>query len=98
MTANDHAAAGVDPIRAFVRVEQHQTTRGLEETMTRVEQLEQAIEQLKPEEFAQLRDWLLDRDWAAWDQQLQEDITAGRLDKLADEALAEHACGETTEL
>ena len=66
--------------------------------MTRVEQLEQEIEKLRPEEFAQLRNWLLERDWAAWDQQLEEDVAAGRLDKLAEDALAEHARGETTEL
>ena len=32
--------------------------------MTRVEQLEQEIAKLKPDEFAQLRDWLLEQDWA----------------------------------
>ena len=66
--------------------------------MTRVEQLEHEIEKLQPEEFAQLRDWLLERDWMAWDRQLEEDVAAGRLDTLAEEALAEHARGETTEL
>ena len=66
--------------------------------MTRVEQLEQEIEKLKPEEFAQLRDWLLEKDWTVWDRQLEEDVAAGRLDELAEEALAEHARGETTEL
>jgi hypothetical protein len=66
--------------------------------MTRVEQLEQEIEKLPPEEFAQLRNWVLEKDWAAWDRQFEEDVAAGRLDKLADEALAEHARGETTEL
>jgi hypothetical protein len=69
-----------------------------EEEMTRVEQLEQEIEKLQPEEFAQLRDWLLEKDWVAWDRQLEEDVAAGRLDKLAEEALAEHGRGETTEL
>lgn len=66
--------------------------------MTRVEQLEREIEKLKPEEFAQLRDWLLEKDWSAWDRQLEEDVASGRLDKLAEDALAEHARGETTEL
>jgi hypothetical protein len=72
--------------------------KAFEVEMTRVEQLEQEIEKLKPEEFAQLRDWLLEKDWTAWDRQLEEDVAAGRLDKLAEEALAEHARGETTEL
>ena len=66
--------------------------------MTRVEQLEREIEKLKPEEFAKLRNWLLEKDWTAWDRQLEEDVAAGRLDKLAEDALAEHARGETTDL
>lgn len=31
--------------------------------MTRVEQLEQQIVQLDPEEFTQLREWLMEQDW-----------------------------------
>jgi len=31
--------------------------------MTKVEQLEQQIQQLSPSEFAELRAWLLDQDW-----------------------------------
>jgi hypothetical protein len=38
-----------------------------------------------------------DVDWQAWDQELERDVAAGRLDKFADEALAEFERGETTE-
>ena len=56
--------------------------------MTRVEQLEQEIAKLNPEEFVKLRDWLLEQDWAEWDRQIEQDMRAGRLDaalKRADE-------------
>ena len=31
----------------------------------------------------------------AWDRQIEADIKAGRLDRLAEEALAEHRAGKT---
>jgi hypothetical protein len=66
--------------------------------MGKVEKLEQQIEALSPEELAQFRAWFLDFDWAAWDAQLEGDIQAGRLDALAEKALAEHAARKTTRL
>jgi hypothetical protein len=41
--------------------------------MTRVEQLEQQIVQLDPEEFVQLREWLMEQDWSEWDRQIERD-------------------------
>ena len=66
--------------------------------MTRVEALEREVEKLTPAELASFRTWFAEFDWQLWDRQLEEDIAAGRLDKLAAEALAEHERGETTEL
>ena len=63
--------------------------------MTRVEHLEQEIARLNPEEFTQLREWLLERDWAEWDRQIERDSAAGRLDGLMKRALADHAAGKT---
>ncbi len=57
--------------------------------MTRVESIEQEVEQLSPEELAAFRAWFVERDWQAWDQELERDVAAGRLDKFGDEALAE---------
>ena len=64
----------------------------------KLEQLEQQIEALSPEELAQFRAWFLDFDWAAWDAQLESDIRAGRLDALAEKALADHVARKTTRL
>jgi hypothetical protein len=40
----------------------------------------------------------VERDWQAWDREFERDVTAGRLDRLADEALADLDSGKTTEL
>lgn len=66
--------------------------------MTRVEQLEQEIAKLSPDEFAQLRDWLLEQDWEEWDRQIEQDSAAGKLDGLMKQALADHAAGKSRPL
>lgn len=66
--------------------------------MTKVQELETEIEKLSPEEFAQLRDWVLEQDWAAWDRQIERDVAAGKLDRLMQQALADHAAGKSRPL
>jgi hypothetical protein len=63
--------------------------------MTRVEQLEQRIVELNPDEFAQLREWLMEQDWADWDRQIERDAASGKLDRLVKQALADHAAGKS---
>jgi hypothetical protein len=66
--------------------------------MGNVEKIERQIEALSPEELAQFRAWFLEFDWAAWDRQLAVDVQAGKLDRLAQQALRDHAAGKTTPL
>ena len=66
--------------------------------MRNVEQIEQEIRGLSREEFAELRDWLLQQDWAAWDTQIASDSAAGRLDKLKADALADYQARRTRPL
>ena len=66
--------------------------------MTRVEEIEEKIEKLSPAEIAEIRDWLLERDWDYWDQQIEADAAAGKLQDLFDQALAAHRAGESTEI
>ncbi|MGH8926180.1 MAG: hypothetical protein ACRDWA_16345 [Acidimicrobiia bacterium] len=66
--------------------------------MSRVEKVEKAVQGLSPEELAEFRDWFVEYDWAVWDQQLERDVKAGKLEALADEALGEHASGNTQPL
>ena len=66
--------------------------------MSRVEKIERAIEALRPEELAEFRRWFAEFDNALWDAQIEADAKAGRLDALAQEALAAYERGETREL
>jgi hypothetical protein len=66
--------------------------------MTRVEALEQEVENLTPEELAAFSDWFAEFDWQAWDRELEKDVAAGRLDRFAAEVLEEHRRGKTTEI
>jgi hypothetical protein len=61
--------------------------------VSKVERIENEVQ--GPEELAEFRNWFLAFDWAAWDRQFEQDIRAGKLDALADEALREHAAGKT---
>ena len=40
----------------------------------------------------------LEADWEAWDRQLEEDVKAGKLDQLAEEALEDLRAGRCTDL
>ncbi|MEX2399241.1 MAG: hypothetical protein WD423_00620 [Rhodothermales bacterium] len=66
--------------------------------MTRVQKIEQEIEELRPKELAELRRWFAEYDNARWDEQIEADAQAGRLDALATEALDAYRRGETREL
>jgi hypothetical protein len=59
--------------------------------MTIVEKIQSDIKALSPEDYAALRQWFLERDWVAWDSQLEKDIAEGKLDFLLEEAYAEKA-------
>lgn len=63
-----------------------------------IEQIENAILNLSETDFTKLRNWLLDLDYQQWDQQLEQDINEGKLDALAQEALAEFEAGYYQEL
>ena len=66
--------------------------------MSKVEQLEQQIQTLSPEELAQFRAWFAEFDWEMWDRQLERDVASGKLDELAEKALRDHASGKSTPL
>ena len=63
-----------------------------------IQDLEQAISQLSQKELTEFRAWFAGFDAEAWDKQLQNDVAAGRLDSLADEALRDLREGRTTAL
>ena len=65
-------------------------------SMGKVESIEQQIQALSPEDLAEFRAWFREFDWAAWDRQLERDVSSGKLDALAEKALRDHASGKTT--
>lgn len=66
--------------------------------MSEVQEIEQAIERLSSQKLAELRRWFAEFDANAWDEQIEADAAAGKLDALADEALAEYHSGQAREL
>lgn len=61
-------------------------------------ELEKTITGLLPEDLSKFRSWFLEFDAERWDEQLEKDVVAGRLDDLADRAIREHQNGESTGL
>jgi hypothetical protein len=59
--------------------------------MRRLEDLKRQVQGLSPEELAEFRTWFLEWDWATWDEQLERDVRDGRLDRMADKAVRDHA-------
>jgi hypothetical protein len=66
--------------------------------MTTVAEISGAVRRLPKRELARFRKWFAEYDAAVWDEQLDRDVAAGRLDKLADEAVRDLKAGRTTAL
>ncbi len=62
-------------------------------SMSRVEGIEVAIRGLSFDEWSALRAWFAEQDAEHWDRQIEGDVKAGRLDALADKALADAFAG-----
>ena len=65
--------------------------------MTKLEDIKQAVVQLPPDELVLLRAWLEELEEQRFDEQIERDEKAGKLDWLADEAMAAHKAGKTRE-
>ena len=66
--------------------------------MTRIQIAEHEVKKLNRTSLAAFRNWFLKYDAAAWDDQLEKDIRAGKLAKFAREALRAHRSGQTKQL
>ena len=58
-----------------------------------VKEIETAITQLSIEDLTELMEWLENYHAQLWDQQIKEDLDAGRLDTLLDEVDREYEAG-----
>ena len=61
--------------------------------MDRVEEIEAAIEGLPPEEYRRIAQWFRAREQERWDEEMDRDSSAGKLDFLFEEAESESAQG-----
>jgi len=66
--------------------------------MSTVQEIEKAITQLPKDDFAVLREWLEEFEAKTWDNRFEEDVQSGRLEKLANEAIADFRAGKCKEL
>jgi len=66
--------------------------------MTTVEDIESAVARLPADQFARFRAWFAEFDAARFDLKIEKDAEAGKLDRLADEALADYRRGRAREL
>jgi len=63
--------------------------------MSTLQEIEMAIERLPREDLLKLTDWISSRFSDAWDRRIEDDISSGRLEGLAAEAIAEYRTGKT---
>ncbi len=67
-------------------------------TMTTLEDIEKAVTELPADQLAKFRAWFEEFEATRFDQRIDRDVKAGRLDRLAEQALADLRAGRTREL
>lgn len=63
-----------------------------------IEDLEKAVAKLAPDQLAKFRAWFDAFDAASFDRKIERDAKAGKLDRLAEQALADFDKGRAREL
>ena len=66
--------------------------------MAQIEKIQQEILELPYHDFASLRGWFAELEWERWDETLESDESAGRLDFLFEEAKSAKVHGELRDL
>lgn len=66
--------------------------------MSTIHEIQTAVSELSPQELSMFRAWFVEFDAEAWDQALEQDVAAGRLDALAEEAVRDLREGRCTDL
>ena len=61
--------------------------------MSTLEQIEAAILKLSADDLEKLRKWFSDLDYQRWDRDLEQDVAEGKLEALANEAIADFEAG-----
>lgn len=63
-----------------------------------IQEIEQAITELDPDELTRLREWFDEYFAQVWDEQIERDAKAGKLDKIAEKAIKDYHAGKAKEL
>ena len=63
-----------------------------------VKELEAAVSRLSPQELARFREWFEEFEAKMWDEQFENDVKSGKLDHLAEQAIADLREGNCREL
>lgn len=66
--------------------------------MSTVAEIEDALKKLPMKKARAVASWLQDYLDAQWDRQIEQDIGAGKLDQLAEQAQAHYGAGRTKPL
>ena len=66
--------------------------------MSTVQDISEAVGKLRAEDLAAFRAWFAEFDSDRWDREFDEDVAAGRLDDLAEEALRDLREGRCIDL
>ena len=66
--------------------------------MVSITDIQEAILDLPETEYTELRKWLSDLDWDRWDEQIEADSEAGKLDRLLEDAREARERGSLEEL
>jgi hypothetical protein len=66
--------------------------------MLTIEKIQSEIEDLPQSDYMQLLSWIHEKDSDKWDRELKKDVTNGKLDFLAKEALDESKKGKLKDL
>jgi len=61
-------------------------------------EIERAVEELPPEDFARFTSWLDELATERWDRRFSADVKAGRLDRLGEQAITDFHAGRCREL
>ncbi len=69
----------------------------VEQLMSRVEEIEEAIKNLPAKDLRRFRRWFADFDAEVWDAQIEADAASGKLDALASTALSDYEKGRADE-
>lgn len=66
--------------------------------MTQFDDIKAAIAKLADDEVVRLREWLAELEAQRFDERIERDAAAGKLDRLMEQAKANHAAGRRHEL